>query len=660
MKQILICPSCGNPVSDKFSKNACRYCGAFLKHIEKDVYSFLKNNYYWGEIPPHDMQEVLIQSKRKGWKFAVQELVKTYPKMEEYLLNHARIDWIFHCLPLTPKGRALDIGSGWGGLACDLTKFFDEVYSLEAVKERFEFQRIRKSQEKLKNLKLIQGNFLKLPFANDSFDLIAVNGVMEWAGIADYTKPAPEVQKEFLKEIYRVLKPGGVVYVGIENRFGLHYFLGAEDHSGLPFTSLMPRFLAGISVRFLRKTEGKYKLSIRMSEEWQNYRTYTYTLDGYKKLFSSCNFKKVQPYWTLFYSNPKFSGPIDGASFKYFLRYISDNTSGGKISLGGLISKIGNHAPEWFCKQMAQWFAPSFLLYAYKSKPGVSLEAKLRSLAKPHTSFLKMGGSSADTSKINYFLLNKGKLVEVIKFARFPDASLSIAEESKLAVKYGNTQIEKNKKLTNRLVIFDKPLSDKHLSPGNLNDVSRSLDWLFEFQTKTTFSVNSAKLISNDISNLLAKISQLPLTKKQAMNVGKHLNKFDQLVKTTSLPVCSAHGDFCARNILSSKNEIKVLDWEDFINKTTPLHDFMFFVIHSLAHMENSNQIPSSINNYYTNDFLQLSFEKFCKKYNVEMSVLTQSLGYIAMWYLDRFHKNNKHIGHGDFYFSILKNLKQV
>ena len=87
-----------------------------------------------------------------------------------------------------------------------------------------------------------------------------------------------------LKDFHRILKPGGHVYVGIENRIGYVYFLGGRDHGGLRFTSLMPRPIADIYSRLIKR---------------QPYRAYTYSLLGYKNLLKKAGYSQIDFYATI-------------------------------------------------------------------------------------------------------------------------------------------------------------------------------------------------------------------------------------------------------------------------------------------------------------------------------------------------------------------------
>ena len=127
----------------------------------------------------------------------------------------------------------------------------------------------------LNNIETVVADIFNMPFEKESFDLIVMNGLLEWVGKTDLYNNPREAQIACLKICKGLLKKGGFLYVGIENRFALSYLRGI-DHSGLKFTSYMPRWLAD-----------KYTLF----RKGHRYDTYTYNISGYRKLFKEAGFK---------------------------------------------------------------------------------------------------------------------------------------------------------------------------------------------------------------------------------------------------------------------------------------------------------------------------------------------------------------------------------
>jgi ubiquinone/menaquinone biosynthesis C-methylase UbiE len=179
---------------------------------------------------------------------------------------------------LPNNASVLDIGCGWGNLSLSLARNFATVYALDLVPERAVMASIRAREAGLANvIALAGGNAAHLPFPDASLDVVVLNGVLEWVPVSFPQIADPrEAQLRLLRDVARVLKPDGQLYIGIENRLGYAYFLGKPDeHSKLKYATLLPRNLAN-----------RYSLAKRH----QPYRTYTYGWRGYRKLLHDAGF----------------------------------------------------------------------------------------------------------------------------------------------------------------------------------------------------------------------------------------------------------------------------------------------------------------------------------------------------------------------------------
>lgn len=127
----------------------------------------------------------------------------------------------------------LEIGAGCGaltGLFAEKTKEVTAV-ELSARRSRIIYERYRGRD----NIEIIAGNICRLEFER-KFDFVTLIGVLEYArSFVKGNDPA----RQLLERCRVLLKPDGVLFVAIENRFGLKYFAGArEDHSGRSFESI--------------------------------------------------------------------------------------------------------------------------------------------------------------------------------------------------------------------------------------------------------------------------------------------------------------------------------------------------------------------------------------------------------------------------------------
>ncbi len=237
---------------------------------------------YWGELPREQMQTFVTASRAEGWRQALKQHCP--PELHDYIQAGQRAHFE-QVIDLPRPSRVLELGAGLGAISCELARYH-EVVALEGVRERADFMSIRAEQDRLARLHVVCGDLHLTEFVPQQFDLVIMNGVLEWVAINQTGEPRA-VQREVLKRIRRWLRPEGRLYVAIENRFGFGAFRGELDHSGLPYTSLMPRPLA----RWVCNRQARYR-----SEVNRGYRTYTYSFAGYRRLFREAGFKIHQTY----------------------------------------------------------------------------------------------------------------------------------------------------------------------------------------------------------------------------------------------------------------------------------------------------------------------------------------------------------------------------
>jgi SAM-dependent methyltransferase len=105
---------------------------------------------------------------------------------------------------LHPLGRLLDFGCGWGAVLNEARGAGWRATGIEVDERKVAFCREQ-------GLHAVYGNLLDRPFAAETFDAALAEQVFEHL----YTPV------EYMKELYRVLKPGGVLYVAVPNFGGV-------------------------------------------------------------------------------------------------------------------------------------------------------------------------------------------------------------------------------------------------------------------------------------------------------------------------------------------------------------------------------------------------------------------------------------------------------
>jgi ubiquinone biosynthesis O-methyltransferase len=148
--------------------------------------------------------------------------------------------------------KMLEIGCGMGGLSVILAKKGCDITALDFNLDYLEITKLRASRYNL-NLNLINSTAENLPFNDKSFDIILCYDVLE------HTKDPYKV----IKEISRVLKPEGQVYITIINKYGIK-----DVHYKLYLVNWMPKRIADFYIKLRnRKKDNKIlKDSQKLSE----------------------------------------------------------------------------------------------------------------------------------------------------------------------------------------------------------------------------------------------------------------------------------------------------------------------------------------------------------------------------------------------------------
>ncbi len=132
---------------------------------------------------------------------------------------------------------ALELGSGCGSVTRYLGECGLEVDAVEGSRRRAEIAHERCRD--LDNVVVVQGNFNQLDFPENGYDYIFLIGVLEYAGRFFDGLSDEDAFAKILVRARKALHPDGVIFMAIENRMGLKYWLGAnEDHYGKPFIGL--------------------------------------------------------------------------------------------------------------------------------------------------------------------------------------------------------------------------------------------------------------------------------------------------------------------------------------------------------------------------------------------------------------------------------------
>ncbi|QQS38624.1 class I SAM-dependent methyltransferase [Candidatus Woesebacteria bacterium] len=140
-----------------------------------------------------------------------------------------------HLKKNTKKLILLDYGASIGTIADYMSKYYKHVVGVDV-----DVNAIKKAKTtfKKKNLNFKVTTDERIPYKDDSFDIVIANQVYNCV----------ENQKLMFDEIYRILKPGGICFLGARNRFVI-----IESQYKLPLLTFLPSRLADYYVRIMGK-----------------------------------------------------------------------------------------------------------------------------------------------------------------------------------------------------------------------------------------------------------------------------------------------------------------------------------------------------------------------------------------------------------------------
>jgi len=150
----------------------------------------------------------------------------------------------------SPQSYILDVGSGRGGFVCEVARHGFKVYGVE-VNPAYVQEAVTLAKDEQVAPQFVQGQAEALPFPDRTFDFVNCSEVTEHV----------EYPRLVLREIFRVLKPGGRGYISFHNRFGWH-----DYHYNLYGINWLPRRTAELVLSMLGKQKndlaaGRQKLT---------------------------------------------------------------------------------------------------------------------------------------------------------------------------------------------------------------------------------------------------------------------------------------------------------------------------------------------------------------------------------------------------------------
>ena len=342
----LICPDCRGNLKQGNQIINCLQCDREYR-VVSDIPCFTNGRTDWRFSSSAAANEAIDLAKKEGWQASLSKM------------DRGRAEWVHGggrftvSVLASPKERVLDAGCGWGGLTFWLAQEFTHVYALDSQLDGLQFIDIRASQDKIDNITTAQGSLLSLPFPDGFFDVVVLNGVLEWVGTFSKEQPPLVLQYRTLNEIARVLQPEGTLFIALENRLGLQYFLGyKEEHTGLRFITLLPRHFAQMFHRHFRG---------------QDFRALTHSRRGLEKMLDACGFSRRE-WFSIYpsYRNCRYATSLTGqGGLKFILNNFLPEKSSVRYSLLRMLSSI--LVKSDLLLKTASLFSPSWGIFASRN-----------------------------------------------------------------------------------------------------------------------------------------------------------------------------------------------------------------------------------------------------------------------------------------------------
>ncbi len=625
LREITIRPRCNNESLDwTDSRVRCGQCGSKFP-VQKGIPHFIEQSRYWCNVPQTKMAEIVTYVETHGFQAALRDEIPAY--LQGHFSLPGRADARFF-LPLHRDSFIIDLGCMWGSLTLPLAEQCRHVLGVDQTLETLLLNYYRAKDLHQNNITFMGGDIRKLPVRSACADVAVMNGVLEWLGLeTEYvveqfwgkratreenrlgSKGPRELQREGLMEAFRVLKPGGTLYLAIENRFGLPYWLGSpDDHSGLKYNSLLPRGLADLYSRS----------AIR-----QSYRTYTYSARALRRLLGEAGFKELE-FLTGFdtYGQPSTIFALDNE----FLRFYYENHQRTKLSRKGrALYRILLHS------RLAKLTVQNFLVLC--RKPGGMGRASAQSSSSrgflqvvvshweqifgsaplPEKVQLMKFKSRMDQAAAVAFLVFDAKCktepVGFLKINRNVMGFKQVEREGQIYQKIYERTRKSRKGLAKQIysgaldrtfLISRLPLKGHHLErtlfrdrnkPKNRGELAKfcqsAIEWLIDFNSDTCCNnVSFGTFWEKFFVGRLETVETQFGFRLSANAIEQYRSNLSALLEGADIRVGPIHGDYNLYNILITSEGVCVVDWEHAELDSVPLFDALNLFYEMAVHIQ--------------------------------------------------------------------------
>jgi len=575
---LFCCPKCGEGLAspDSEFKLICHSCSKEW-HIDDNGVIRMQRDDYTFSLDQKGMFKLLneLRGKTEEWLLHhVNELERKYRDFNyDYCLNPSRADWTI--MGDFSNKTVSELGCGYGSVSIPLAeRNASMLIPVDATLERIKFLSLIARMKKLANIIPLHSDVLELPLTHQSFDKIVIVGLLEYAsGFNSYVNlPVKKRQIDYIKNISNLLREKGEIWIGIENRLSPIHFWGASYHGELPFTPLLPRVIANVFHKLVKK---------------HSFDVYLLTKKGYGKLLEKAGLHNTEFYYAFpNYKIPKFISSTDknGIITKYI-----DSTTG--FSKKYRISMKIVSALDRF--NLAGMFFPSFFIRARKSDSlkSVGIREHVRRYFKvnddSNLEFILHSGSRGKEGYITLIFYRDSIPFLVGRVSRSRDTN-RLRDEYEILKKHQSMFKQSTllstlevpyslKIVVGNMILFKqyKPglradkliLENKKREEIALGVLRASSDWLIMYLDGTREYRNY---------NPEVKIEKL----KGFNTDSATLKQLEFWIEDDRYFLAPSHGDLIPSNILMEDLKISgIIDFENYTNSGIPIADFLGLIV---------------------------------------------------------------------------------
>jgi SAM-dependent methyltransferase len=253
-------------IPGSFKTVQCKECGLIFINPQPEPET-LKKYYPKGYYTPHFSHYREYSWLRRNvletyWGYGrCSNLPRSRDLLKKLILIPFRMKYR-HAIPFVESGRLLDIGCGNGTELYKLKSMGWEVYGVEIDTDASE-------RARSKGMPVFTGDLFEANYPDHFFHVIRMSFVLEHL-------PNP---KKVLREIHRILVPGGKIYISIQNARSLNYWLFRERWFSLD----VPRHLFSFTPKTIERLLSTLGLEIKTIRYSSGTRTFLVSLQYWLK-----------------------------------------------------------------------------------------------------------------------------------------------------------------------------------------------------------------------------------------------------------------------------------------------------------------------------------------------------------------------------------------